>query len=121
MAWRIGVAQPVSILVQTFGTGTISDSAIEKIVREHFDYRPAALIRELDLLRPIYKQTAAYGHFGRSEKEFTWENPTKAAQLASDARRFQPVSRNGHANGNGHAKPATKAPSKKGSRPTANA
>jgi S-adenosylmethionine synthetase len=118
LAYAIGVAQPVSINVQTFGTGTISDGAIEKLVREHFDCRPSALIKELDLLRPIYKGTAAYGHFGRSEKEFTWEATTKAAQLAADGRRFQPVSRsngNGHTNGN-HDKPA-----KKPARPTAEA
>jgi S-adenosylmethionine synthetase len=119
LAYAIGVAQPVSINVQTFGTGMISDSAIEKLIREHFDCRPAALIEELDLLRPIYKGTAAYGHFGRSEKEFTWENPSKAPALASDARRFQPVSRNGHTNGNGRSVPAK--PVKKGARPTAQA
>jgi len=114
LAYAIGVAQPVSINVQTFGTGTISESAIERLIREHFDCRPGALIRELDLLRPIYRQTAAYGHFGRSEKEFTWEQPNKAAALASDARSIQPVrtangNGNGHTNGNGHgtAKPAT--------------
>ena len=100
LAYAIGVAQPVSINVQTFGTGTISDGAIEKLIREHFDCRPSALIKELDLLRPIYKATAAYGHFGRSEKDFTWESTNKAAQLAADGRRFQPVSRsNGHVNG----------------------
>ncbi len=115
LAYAIGVAQPVSINVQTFGTGTISDSAIEKIVKEHFDCRPAALIKELDLLRPIYRPTATYGHFGRSEKEFTWENTNKAAQLASDGRRFQPVSR-----GNG-SPPAPKAPVKKPGRPGAEA
>ena len=129
LAYAIGVAQPVSILVQTFGTGTISDSAIEKLVREHFDCRPSALIAELDLLRPIYKNTAAYGHFGRNEKDFTWEIPSKAQVLATDARRFQPVSRNG--NGHGAAKAApTKAPAgqaqapgqgKKPGRPTAEA
>jgi S-adenosylmethionine synthetase len=120
LAYAIGVAQPVSILVQTFGTGTIADSSIEKLVREHFDCRPAALIKELDLLRPIYRQTAAYGHFGRSEKEFTWENPVKAGVLATDARRFQPVSRNnGHANGNGKA--ASPAPTKKSARSSAEA
>jgi len=117
LAYAIGVAQPVSINVQTFGTGTISDSAIEKLVREHFDCRPAALIKELDLLRPIYKGTAAYGHFGRAEKEFTWETPSKAAALATDARRFQPVSRNGHSNG--HGKPAGKPPAKRPTRPSA--
>src|SRR6202000_2658214 len=78
LAYAIGVAHPVSINVTTFGTGTISDSAIERLIREHFDWRPGALVRELGLLRPIYRQTAAYGHFGRSEKEFTWEQTGKA-------------------------------------------
>jgi S-adenosylmethionine synthetase len=108
LAYAIGVAQPVSVHVTTFGTGTISDGAIERLIREHFDCRPGALIRELDLLRPIYRHTAAYGHFGRSEKEFTWEQPNKAAALASDARSIQPVRA---ANGNGHgtaSKPAKK-------------
>jgi S-adenosylmethionine synthetase len=119
LAYAIGVAQPVSINVQTFGTGTISDSAIEKLIREHFDCRPAALIKELDLLRPIYRGTAAYGHFGRSEKEFTWEQTSKAAQLVADGRRFQPVHRS---NGNGHGeKTPIKAPAKKSARPIAEA
>jgi S-adenosylmethionine synthetase len=91
LAYAIGVAQPVSIHVTTFGTGTISDGAIERLIREHFDCRPGALIRELDLLRPIYRNTAAYGHFGRSEKEFTWEQTNKAAALAAEARSIQPV------------------------------
>ena len=111
LAYAIGVAQPVSIHVTTFGTGTISDGAIERLIREHFDCRPGALIRELDLLRPIYKGTAAYGHFGRSEKEFTWEQPNKAAALAAEARSIQPVRANGATgNGNGHGsdKPVAK-------------
>ena len=111
LAYAIGVAQPVSIHVTTFGTASISDSAIERLIREHFDCRPGALIRELDLLRPIYKQTAAYGHFGRSEKDFTWEQPNKAAALAADARSIQPVrsatNGNGHSNGNGSSGKAT--------------
>jgi S-adenosylmethionine synthetase len=111
LAYAIGVAQPVSINVSTFGTGTISDSAIERLIREHFDCRPAALIRELDLLRPIYRHTAAYGHFGRSEKEFTWEKPVKAEALASEARSIQPIRR--EANGNGHKTAAAKKPAKK--------
>jgi S-adenosylmethionine synthetase len=109
LAYAIGVAQPVSIHVTTFGTGTISDGAIERLIREHFDCRPGALIRELDLLRPIYRQTAAYGHFGRSEKEFTWEQTNKAAALAADARSIQPVRPK---NGNGHTAPSKK-PGKK--------
>src|ERR1700749_3079297 len=73
VAYAIGVAHPVSLLVETFGTETISQEAIEAAVRELFDLRPAAISRDLELRRPIYKKTAAYGHFGRSEKEFTWE------------------------------------------------
>ena len=95
LAYAIGVAQPVSIHVTTFGTGTVDERVIERLIREHFDCRPAALIRELDLLRPIYRQTAAYGHFGRSEKDFTWEATNKAQALADAAR-------SSHANGNGH-------------------
>jgi S-adenosylmethionine synthetase len=119
LAYAIGVAQPVSIHVTTFGTGTISDGAIERLIRQHFDCRPGALIRELDLLRPIYRQTAAYGHFGRSEKDFTWESTNKAAQLAADARSIQPV--RPAKNGNGHSEPApAKKPSKKSSSAVAN-
>jgi len=114
LAYAIGVAQPVSIHVTTFGTGVIPESAIERLVRQHFDCRPGALIRELDLLRPIYRPTAAYGHFGRSEKEFTWEQPTKAEALAADARHIAPVRNGNGTNGNGHkAAPATKKPAKK--------
>ncbi len=81
LAYAIGVAQPVSINVQTFGTGKIADEKIEQLIRANFDCRPAALVRELDLLRPIYQQTAAYGHFGRSE--FSWEQTPKRDALAS--------------------------------------
>jgi S-adenosylmethionine synthetase len=112
LAYAIGVAQPVSIHVTTFGTGVIPEAQIEKLVRQHFDCRPGALIRELDLLRPIYRQTAAYGHFGRSEKEFTWEQPTKAEALASDARSIAPV-RQTNGNGNGHKVVAPKKPAGK--------
>ncbi|HEY7956604.1 MAG: methionine adenosyltransferase [Polyangia bacterium] len=121
LAYAIGVAQPVSIHVTTFGTGVISEGAIERLIREHFDCRPGALIRELDLLRPIYRQTAAYGHFGRSERDFTWENPVKKEALADAARSIQPVRHangNGNGNGNGH-KTATKKPTKKASPLTA--
>lgn len=86
VAYAIGVAHPVSIHVTTFGTGTVSDEALEKLVREHFDCRPAALIRELNLLRPIYQATAAYGHFGRSEPSFTWEQTNKAALLRGSSK-----------------------------------
>jgi S-adenosylmethionine synthetase len=124
LAYAIGVAQPVSIHVTTFGTGAISDGAIERLIRQHVDCRPGALIRELDLLRPIYRQTAAYGHFGRSEKEFSWEQPTKAAALAADARSISPVKggstakSNGSSNGTAEsAKPA----GKKGKKSTSSA
>ncbi|MFO0572962.1 MAG: methionine adenosyltransferase [Polyangia bacterium] len=86
VAYAIGVAAPVSIHVTTFGTGRISDEALEQLVRQHFDCRPAALIRELDLLRPIYRPTAAYGHFGRNEPTFTWEKTSKAAALKEAAK-----------------------------------
>ncbi|MFO0621515.1 MAG: methionine adenosyltransferase [Polyangia bacterium] len=86
VAYAIGVAAPVSIHVTTFGTGKVSDDSLEKLVRAHFDCRPAALIRELDLLRPIYKPTAAYGHFGRTESTFSWEKTDKAAALKESAK-----------------------------------
>ena len=73
VAYAIGVAEPLSISVDTFGTGRISDEKLVKIVKKNFDFRPAAIIERLDLKRSIYKKTAAYGHFGRNEKEFTWE------------------------------------------------
>jgi S-adenosylmethionine synthetase len=81
VAYAIGVAQPVSILVETFGTGTVADEAIEQAVRQVFDLRPAAIIRDLDLRRPIYKKTAAYGHFGRPDADFSWEHTTKLADF----------------------------------------
>jgi S-adenosylmethionine synthetase len=73
VAYAIGMARPVSVMVETFGTATVDPAAIARTVREVFDLRPAAIIRDLDLLRPIYRRTAAYGHFGRSDKDFTWE------------------------------------------------
>ncbi|MGB4802362.1 MAG: methionine adenosyltransferase, partial [Anaerolineae bacterium] len=78
VAYAIGVAEPMNITVYTEGTGKISDDAIAKLVREHFDLRPKGIIQMLDLLRPIYRKTAAYGHFGRDEPEFTWERTDKA-------------------------------------------
>jgi S-adenosylmethionine synthetase len=83
LAYAIGVAEPVSVLVDTFGTGTVSDERLSAIVREHFDLRPAGIIRSLDLLRPIYLPTAAYGHFGRPADNglFTWERTDRAASL----------------------------------------
>jgi S-adenosylmethionine synthetase len=83
VAYAIGVAHPVSLLVETFGTGTVSDDAIEAAVRDVFDLRPAAIIHDLDLKRPVYRKTAAYGHFGRSEPEFTWEHVTRVDALKS--------------------------------------
>ena len=73
VAYAIGKAQPVGVFVQTFGTGVVADEVIQQAVLEVFDLRPAAIIRDLDLLRPIYAQTAAYGHFGRELDDFTWE------------------------------------------------
>ena len=83
LSYAIGVAEPTSILVDTFGTGKISDDQITKLVREHFDCRPAGLIEMLGLLSPIYRPTAAYGHFGR--EEFSWEKTDKAEALKADA------------------------------------
>ena len=85
VAYAIGVAKPVSLMVDTSGTGKISDEKIAQLVEKHFDLRPRAIIKSLDLLRPIYSKTAAYGHFGRDEPEFTWENTDKAAALKADA------------------------------------
>ena len=86
VAYAIGVARPVSVLVDTFGTGKIADDKIGKLVEKHFDLRPKGIIHALDLLRPIYLKTAAYGHFGRDEPEFTWEATDKAAALKADAK-----------------------------------
>ena len=86
LAYAIGVARPVSIAVETFGTGKLPDEKLAAIVEAEFDARPAKLIKELDLLRPIYADTAAYGHFGRSEPNFTWERTDRAEALAAAAR-----------------------------------
>ncbi|QAT43811.1 methionine adenosyltransferase [Aminipila luticellarii] len=85
LAYAIGVAKPVSVLVDTFGTGKISDEKIAELVDKHFDLRPAAIIRDLDLRRPIYRQVAAYGHFGRTDIDVPWEKTDKAALLKKDA------------------------------------
>jgi S-adenosylmethionine synthetase len=85
IAYAIGVARPVSLMVDTFGTGKISDDKIVRLIERHFDLRPRAIIHALNLLRPIYEKTAAYGHFGRDEPEFTWEATDKAARLRTDA------------------------------------
>jgi len=81
VAYAIGMAHPVSILVETFGTETVSHDTIERAVREVFDLRPAAIVRDLELKRPIYRKTAAYGHFGRSLPEFTWEQVSRLADF----------------------------------------
>jgi S-adenosylmethionine synthetase len=81
VAYAIGVAQPVSVMVETFGTEAVDAGRISGAVSEVFDLRPAAIIRELDLLRPIYRKTAAYGHFGRENEGFSWEQTDRAAQL----------------------------------------
>ena len=85
VAYAIGVAKPVNITVYTEGTGVIPDEKIAELVCEHFDLRPAGIIKMLDLQRPIYSKTAAYGHFGREEPEFTWERTDKAAELRKAA------------------------------------
>jgi len=81
ISYAIGVAQPTSIMVETYGTGKVSNEVLTALVREHFDLRPKGIVKMLDLLRPIYTKTAAYGHFGRDEPEFTWEATNKAAVL----------------------------------------
>ncbi|WP_370148478.1 methionine adenosyltransferase [Exiguobacterium profundum] len=88
LAYAIGVAHPVSIAVDTFGTGKLSETELVELVRENFDLRPAGIIKMLDLRRPIYKQTAAYGHFGRTDIELPWEQTDKAAILEEGAKRF---------------------------------
>ncbi|MDP1660071.1 MAG: methionine adenosyltransferase [Methylotenera sp.] len=81
VSYAIGVAQPTSVMVETYGTGKVSNEVLTALVREHFDLRPKGIVKMLDLLRPIYAKTAAYGHFGRDEPEFTWEAINKAAAL----------------------------------------
>jgi len=102
-AYAIGVAEPVSMLVDTFGTGKVSDEKLTQAVLATFDARPGMLIQELDLRRPIFRKTAAYGHFGREEPEFTWEKTPRIAELTDKAG----AKANGaKANGNGKAAPA---------------
>ena len=81
LSYAIGVAHPTSINVQTFGTGKLDDARLVEIVRENFDLRPAGIIKMLDLRRPIYKQTASYGHFGRTDLDLPWEKTDKADDL----------------------------------------
>jgi len=85
VAYAIGVAHPVSVFVETFGTEQVDPEKLGKLIPEFFDLRPAAIVRDLDLRRPIYRKTAAYGHFGRSEPEFSWESTTRAEELAGAA------------------------------------
>jgi S-adenosylmethionine synthetase len=85
ISYAIGVAKPTSVMVSTFGTGKISDEKIAQLVSEHFDLRPKGIVKMLNLLRPIYRKTAAYGHFGREEPEFSWEQTDKAAALRAAA------------------------------------
>ena len=85
LAYAIGVAQPVSVMIDTFGTWKLPPDEIAKLVREHFDMRPKAIVSKLDLLRPIYRKTAAYGHFGRTESDLYWEKTDMAATLKKAA------------------------------------
>jgi S-adenosylmethionine synthetase len=85
VAYAIGVADPVSIMVDTFGTGKVPNGKLEQMIRRHFDFTPAGIIKYLDLRRPFYKKTAAYGHFGRNEPEFTWERTNRIKDLRDDA------------------------------------
>jgi len=85
VSYAIGVARPTSVMLTTYGTGQVADEAIEDLVLRHFDLRPKGIVQMLDLLRPIYRKTAAYGHFGREEPEFSWERTDKAGVLAAEA------------------------------------
>ncbi len=91
ISYAIGVARPISLMVETYGTGRVPDATIERLVQEHFDLRPAAIIRDLNLLRPIYRQTAAYGHFGRPDLDLPWERTDKADLLRRSAGIEAPV------------------------------
>ncbi|MEX2146127.1 MAG: methionine adenosyltransferase [Candidatus Rokuibacteriota bacterium] len=86
VAYAIGVAEPVSIMVESFGTGKVPNATMETLVRRHFDFTPAGIIKSLNLRRPIYRQTAAYGHFGRSGPDFTWERTDRVKDLRDDAK-----------------------------------
>jgi S-adenosylmethionine synthetase len=117
VAYAIGVARPMGVYVTTFGTGVVDDEKIAKVVSQLFDFRPAALIETLDLRRPIYSPTAAYGHFGRSEKTFTWERTDRAAELADALLPGKSSAKNGavqaagpgsNGKSKGHAKPKAK-------------
>ena len=86
LAYAIGLAEPVSIMVDTFGTGTVSDEKLAEIVKKVFDFTPAGIIKTLDLKRPIYRQIAAYGHFGRTYIDLPWEKPDKIEELKKEAK-----------------------------------
>ena len=86
IAYVIGVAHPLSVSIETFGTGNVSNETLLDLVNKHFDLRPAAIINNLDLRRPIYQQTAAYGHFGRTDIDLPWEKTDKADALRAEAR-----------------------------------
>jgi S-adenosylmethionine synthetase len=121
VAYAIGVAEPVSLLVHTFGTGTVSEDRLAEIVRANFDCRPGALTRELNLLRPIYQKTAAYGHFGRTDADFFWERTNKADALRTAAKKFHAAGsaaangRNGHGTGKAQTPGKTKRRGDRGS------
>jgi S-adenosylmethionine synthetase len=93
VAYGIGIARPISFSVESFGTGKIEDTEIEKLIDRHFDLRPASIIAALDLRRPLYRQTASYGHFGRPDLDLPWERTDKADLLAAEAgiKRPEPV------------------------------
>jgi S-adenosylmethionine synthetase len=91
VAYAIGVAHPVSVAVRTFGSEKLPVGRLEDLVKEHFDLRPGAIIRDLDLQRPIYAKTAAYGHFGRDDHDFTWERTDKADALRAAAGLTEPA------------------------------
>ncbi len=91
VSYAIGVARPISLMVETYGTGKVSDEIILELVKKHFDLRPAGIIKSLDLRRPIYRQTAAYGHFGRTDLDLPWERTDKAAMLRAEAGLESPV------------------------------
>ncbi|HEY2917014.1 MAG TPA: methionine adenosyltransferase domain-containing protein, partial [Candidatus Limnocylindrales bacterium] len=90
IAYGIGIAKPLSLSIETFGTGHVDDATIKALIEKHFDLRPASIIAALDLRRPIYRQTAAYGHFGRPDLDLPWERTDKAALLAAEAGIKQP-------------------------------
>jgi len=119
VAYAIGVAKPVGVYVNTFGTGKVPDAKLSKYVVEHFDMRPRALIEELDLLRPIYSPTSAYGHFGRSE--FTWEKTDRAAELSdallSSSAKTEQAQANGGREKNGRAEKPSNGVAKPGAKP----